>query len=482
MKKKALLTLIISTVTISMCVGIIAVAGSNELIAPSRADDDYTLTIDASNKSNFVQDGDVYRGTFKTGLGNDIVFKTKSAPSTKEGVALEMTSIDDYLINETPLRGVTRIEVTGHYLRTGDLRADYALYIYYLADLDMANLDKDSLTNSTNKIYSVKEYDQTYVVDTGNGIGREGSAYYYIGNKDYFYSGSTWVIDSVKYYFSCESTKTYVSVTSSNSSLGEVSINSETFVSSRYTVVANGTSVTIHAQKLTDFADEKFVSFKGWRLNGSEEYVSTSLDYTFTTVQDGSYKFVAEFVEAETELFSHGDHIADDDDHTFVYSNKAKKYYSIIGATDGGGIYSHTPQPATRYDNELFIERHQFVQYQSSWMSYFKLNAYSPTHGYYDVKWLEDDQIEKFDPTKVQAVIFYLAMDESGRIDELSSSNGTFTTYRNLQDPLDGNKAMSMVVWTGFTSAEAKVYVPDEYRNGRQDGTLWIKRMKVVYR
>lgn len=482
MKKKALFTLITSAVTISICAGIIAVAGSNEVFVPSRADNDYTLTIDASNKSNFVQDGDVYRGTFKTGLGNDIVFKTKSALSTKEGVVLEMTSINDYLINETPLRGVTKMEITGHYLSGTSLRSDYRLYVYYLADLDMVSLDKDELTNSTDYISSVSEYNHTYTVNTGSSIGRAGMLYYYIGNKDYFYSNRTWVINSVKYYFSCESTKTYVSVTSSDSSLGEVSIGSETFVSSRYTVVANGTSVTIHANKLNDFAAEKFVNFKGWRLNGSEEYVSTSIDYTFTTVQDGSYKFVAEFVEAETELFSHGEHIADNFEHTFVYSQKAKKYYPIIGATDSGGIYSHTPQPDTRKDNELFIERHQFVQYQSSWMSYFKLNVFSPTYGYYDQKFVPDDQIEKFDPAKVQAVIFYLAMDESDRIDELSSSNGTFTTYRNLQDPLDSNKAMSIVVWTGFTSAEAKVYVPDQYRNGQQNGTLWIKRMKVVYR
>ena len=467
-----------------MCIGIVTPMGNNKVISfRTHADNDYTLTIDASNKTNFVQDGDVYRGTFKTGLGNDIVFKTKSAPSTKEGVALEMTSINDYLINETPLRGVTRMDVTGHYLNSkGTLGTNYALYVYYLADLDMANLDHDSLTNSKNSIYSVNEYDHTYVVDTGSGIGREGSAYYYIGNKDYFYSGRTWVIDSVKYYFSCVSTKTYVSVTSSDSSLGEVSIGSETFASSRYTVVANGTSVTIHANKFNDYVDEKFVNFKGWRLNGSEEYISTSVDYTFTTVQDGSYKFVAVFVEAETELFSHGENIADNDAHTFVYSQKAKKYYSIIGAHDTSGLYSHTPQPDTRKNNELFIEKHEWIQYNSSYLSWFKLNAYSPRHGYYDEKWLEDDQIEKFDPTKVQAVIFYLAMDESGRIDELSASNGTFTTYRNLQDPLDGNKAMSKVVWTGFTNAETNVYVPDQYRSGGQDGTLWIKRMKVVYR
>ena len=72
-------------------------------------------------------------------------------------------------------------------------------------------------------------------------------------------------------------------------------------------------------------------------------------------------------------------------------------------------------------------------------------------------------------------------MNESGRIDELSSSNGTFTTYRNLQDPLDDNKAMSIVVWTGFTSDVANVYVPQTYRDADKNGTLWIKRMKVVY-
>lgn len=491
MKKKKLRLLITSILSVGV-VSATILASNN--ISPSlnvnAGIEPYTLTIDASNKSNFVQDGDVYRGTFKTGFGNDIVFRMKSAPSSKEGVTLEMTSKNDYLINETPLRGVTSMEVTGHYINNqGELRANNVLYFYYLADLDMANLDNDSLTNSTNRIYSVNEFDHTYVVNTGSGIGRAGSAYYYIGNKDYFYSGYTWVIDSVKYYFSCQSTKTYVSVTSSNSSLGEVSINGETFVSSRYTVVANGTSVTIHANPISDFENEQLYSFKGWHLNGSEEYISTNPDYTFTTAQDGSYKFVAEFGEAETELFSQGEHIAAKAaPHTFVYSQKANKYYSIIGAHDPNGTHTHTDQQDTT-NNNLFIERHEFIQGGSSYKSYFKLNSYSPTRLVYDLeqgkyvdkKWLEDDQIEKFDPTKVQAVIFYLAMDESGRIDELSSTNGTFTTYKNLQDPLDDNKAMSKVVWTGFTSDVADVYVPSKYWNGEADGTLWIKRMKVVY-
>ena len=143
MKKKDLFTLTtITTVTLSICIGIATFMSTNDFISlRTRAENDYTLTIDASNKSNFVQDGDVYRGTFKTGLGNDIVFKTKSAPSTKEGVALEMTSANDYLINETPLRGVTRMDITGHYLSGTSLGYYYALYVYYLADPDMANLD-----------------------------------------------------------------------------------------------------------------------------------------------------------------------------------------------------------------------------------------------------------------------------------------------------------------------------------------------------
>ena len=487
MQKKKLGLLITSIVSIGAVSA--TILASNNISPSLNAEADvepYTLTINASNKSNFVQDGDVYRGTFKTGLGNDIVFRMKSAPSSKEGVAFEMTSKSDYLINETPLRGVTSMEITGHYLSGTSLSSGYRLYVYYLADLNMVSLDKDELTNSTNYITSVSESDHTYTVNTGSGSSRAGMLYYYIGNKDYFYADRTWVIDSVKYYFSCESTNTYVSVTSSDKNKGTVSIDSLIATDSRYKVVGNNTSVTIHAYKeADDYVNDKFIVFKGWHLNGSEDYISTNSDYTFTTVKDGVYKFVAEFVEAETELFSHGEHIADGYEHTFVYSQKAKKYYPIIGAADSGGTYTHTPQPETRNDNELFIERHEWINYRPSYLSYFKLNVFSPTSGGYiegyDYKFVPDDQIEKFDPTKVHAVIFYLAMDESGRIDELSSTNGTFTTYRNLQDPLDGGKAMSIVVWTGFTSEEAMMYVPEQYRSGNQTGTLWIKRMKVVY-
>ena len=313
----------------------------------------------------------------------------------------------------------------------------------------------------------------TYTIN----IPEEGSGNYV--NLKIVEGTAQFIISSIKFYFNCSDTVNPVAVTPNNDGYGTVSIEG---TENKRTAVKNGTSVTVHANPTSDYENELFYSFKGWHLNGSEEIISTNPDYTFTTVNEATYNLTAEFVEAETELFSHGEHIADGDAHTFVYSNKAKKYYSIIGAHDTSGSYSHTEQPGTRKNNELFVERHQWIQYGSSYLSWFKLNAYSPRHGYYDKKWLEDDEIEKFDPAKVQAVIFYLAMDESGRIDELSAANGTFTTYRDLQDPLDGNKAMSKVVWTGFTNAETDVFVPDKYRSGKQDGTLWIKRMKVVYR
>ena len=482
MKKKALFTLTsISIVTLSICIGVVAFTGNNNIInVRTRADQTYSLTIDTSNVSNFsyVEEG-LYRGIFKTALGNDVIFTTN-----KQGNPLSDNKIywnvNNYLKSETALTGLKSIEVTAS-TNIGD-KAPYRNYPTIRAEMLVDPNQPESFyyVDKTTNTRDSKTYTMSF--------DEEGSGNYVNLKMVDIAEGAEGqlIISSIKFYFSCSNTVNPITVASSNDSYGTVSIEGS---DNKRTVVKYGTSVTVHANPTSDYENELFYSFKGWHLNGSEEIISTNPDYTFTTVKDASYSLAAEFVEAETELFSHGEHIADDDDHTFVYSNKAKKYYSIIGAHDPNGSFSHTPQPATRKDNELFVERHQWIQYGPSYKSYFKLNSYSPTRLVYDLdqgkyvdkKWLEDDQIEKFDPTKVQAVIFYLAMDESGRIDELSSSNGTFTTYRNLQDPLDGNKAMSKVVWTGFTSDEADVYVPSKYWNG-EEGTLWIKRMKVIYR
>ena len=470
MKKKFLFTLTtVSTVTLLMCMGIVATTGNNGVTSVrTRADQAYSLTIDQSNFSNFSYvEENLYRGTFKTALGNDVTFTT-----SKDANAIDNKiywTNGNYLKNDTALSGLNKIEVSASVNRGqfNPKRTYPTLRAEMLVDPNhpesFSYVDKQTNTESL----------VTYTIN----IPEEGSGNYV--NLKIVEGTAQFIISSIKFYFNCSDTVNPVAVTPNNDGYGTVSIEG---TENKRTAVKNGTSVTVHANPTSDYENELFYSFKGWHLNGSEEIISTNPDYTFTTVNEATYNLTAEFVEAETELFSHGEHIADGDAHTFVYSNKAKKYYSIIGAHDTSGSYSHTEQPGTRKNNELFVERHQWIQYSPSYLSWFKLNAYSPRHGYYDKKWLEDDEIEKFDPAKVQAVIFYLAMDESGRIDELSAANGTFTTYRDLQDPLDGNKAMSKVVWTGFTNAETDVFVPDKYRSGKQDGTLWIKRMKVVYR
>lgn len=461
-------------------------------ISPSlnaEADDEpYTLTIDASNKSNFVQDGGVYRGTFKTGLGNDIVFKTKSAPSTKEGVALEMTSKNDYLINETPLRGVTRMDVTGHYLNSkGNLGTKYSLYVYYLADLDMANLDKDSLTNSTNTISSVDEYDHTYVVDTGSGVGREGSAYYYIGNKDYFYSGSTWVIDSVKYYFSCESTKTYVSVKSSDSSKGNVAIDNAVENDKGYKVVANGASVNIHAYPFYNYQNDNFCLFKGWHLNGSEQIISTDADYTFVTEQDGVYKFVAEFIEAPSETFRQGvrlcyqeeDYVGhvrwyEEDTDTFVKSYDGAYYdlESYVG-TVGGKDDCETQS----YDEDDLW--HQHARGTSADTPYLRLNRnYSK---YYKADGLGNQEkvdVKDFDPDKVSCIELVLDKSDVCARDDLSITGGYFAHTKLNIDDTDGKKISKFYI-DSFTKDEIKISIPD---NISDVNFFKVKRLVVHYK
>ena len=466
MKKKSLFTLTtISTVTLLMCIGVVAFTGNNNVISVrTRADHAYTLTIDQSNFSNFsLIEEDLYRGTFKTGLGNDITFTTnKNANLIDDKIYWNM---GNYLKNDNALSGLSKIEVSASVNRgQGSLRTYPKLRAEMLVDPSHPESFSyvDKLTNTESLV--------TYTIN----IPEEGSGNYL--NLKIIEGDAQLLISSIKFYFNCSNTVNPILVASNNDNYGTVSIEG---TENKRTAVKNGTSVTVHANPTSDYENELFYSFKGWHLNGSEEIISTNPDYTFTTVNEAAYNLTAEFVEAETELFDCGTNVpsATGYYHTYVYSGKVEKYYAIEGVSVGSG--EHTNQ--TLNTNELFVERHENVAFHTTSQSYFKLNR-NPKDGWGTGTYITDDQYEKFDPTKVQAVIFYLAMDESGRIDELSSSNGTFTTYRNLQDPLDGNKAMSVVVWTGFTSGEANVYVPQTYRDGDKNGTLWIKRMKVVYR
>ena len=488
MQKKKLGLLITSILSVGVVSATILASNNISPFLNAKADiEPYSLTIDASNKSNFVQDGDVYRGTFKTALGNDIVFRTKSAPSSQEGVVFEFTSLSDYLINETPLRGVTSIEFTGHYLRNGSLSTLGSLHTYYLEDLDMTSLDKDDLTNSDKRIEPVSEYHHQYVVETGNSFDRAGSLYYYLGNKDYVYSNSDWVIESVKYVFSCQSTKTYVSVTSSDSSKGNVAIDNAVANDKGYKVVANGTSVKIHAYPFYNYQNDNFCLFKGWHLNGSEQIISTDTDYTFVTEQDGVYKFVAEFIEAPSETFRQGvrlcyqeeDYLGtmrwyEEDTDTFVKSYDGAYYdlESYVGTISGKG----NCETQSFDEDDLW---HQHARGTSALTPYLRLNKnYSKYYKADGQGNQEKVDVKDFDPDKVSCIELVLDKSDVGARDDLSITGGNFGHTKLNIDDTDGKKISKFYI-DSFTKDEIKISIPD---NISDVNFFKVKRLVVHYK
>ena len=488
MQKKKLGFFITSILSVGAVSATILALNNISPFLNAKADNEpYTLTINASNKSNFVQDGGVYRGTFKTALGNDIVFRTKSAPSSQEGVVFEFTSLSDYLINETPLRGVTSIEFTGHYLRNGSLSTFGSLYTYYLEDLDMASLDKDDLTNSDKRLEPVSEYHHQYVVETGNSFDRAGSLYYYIGNKDYVYANTDWVIESVRYVFSCQSTKTYVSVKSSDSSKGNVAIDNAVANDKGYKVVANETSVTIHAYPFYNYQNDNFCLFKGWHLNGSEQIISTDTDYTFVTEQDGVYKFVAEFIEAPSETFRQGVRLCyqeedyfgnmrwyEEDTDTFVKSYDGAYYdlESYVGTISGKG---HCETQS--YDEDDLW--HQHARGTSALTPYLRLNKnYSKYYKADGQGNQEKVDVKDFDPDKVSCIELVLDKSESGARDDLSITGGNFAHTKLDIDDTDGKKISKFYI-NNFTKDEIKISIPD---NISDVNFFKVKRLVVHYK
>lgn len=488
MRKKTLGLLITSIFSVGAVSATILVSNNISPFLNVKADaEPYTLTINASNKSNFVQDGDVYRGTFKTALGNDIVFRTKSAPSSQEGAVFEFTSLSDYLINETPLRGVTSIEFTGHYLRNGSLSTFGSLHTYYLEDLDMASLDKDELTNSDKRIEPVSEYHHQYVVETGNSFDRAGSLYYYIGNKDYVYDNSDWVIESVKYVFSCQSTKTYVSVRSSDSSKGNVAIDNAVSNDKGYKVVANGTSVKIHAYPFYNYQNDKFCLFKGWHLNGSEQIISTDADYTFVTEQDGVYKFVAEFIEAPSETFRQGVRLCyqeedyfhnikwyEEETDTFVKSYDGAYYdlESYVGTISGKGDC----ETQSFDEDDLW---HQHARGTSALTPYLRLNKnyskYYKADGHGNQ---EKVDVKDFDPDKVSCIELVLDKSDVYARDDLSITGGNFVHTKLDINDTDGEKISKFYI-DSFTKDEIKISIPD---NISGVNFFKVKRLVVHYK
>ena len=460
MLKKNVILLLTST----MAIGVFALTAllsnnSRHFSFINAESEQYTLTINASNRSNFVQDGDVYRGVFKTGLGNDATFVTNSVNFIGEDVFYWQRN-SGYLKNETAMTGLYQIDISA-YVYGGPNPSAATLRTETKIDPKQA-----SSVYSADKIIGATSV-ETYSINIPNNQNHGN----YISMKlneniQYAYRLE---VTSVKFYFSCSNIKNLVKVSSTNESYGTVSIEG---YGSNEQVVANGTQITIHANPLTNYQTEFFASFKGWHLNGGEEIVSRDFDITFTTELNKSYVYVAEFEEAETELFDQGVDTSGDKLTTYV-KNKNNKYYPLNSVKDDETSF---PTALTDNVNELFIAQHFN---RGNYLTHLELNIDRKGHG----NW------EPFDPDKLQAVIFYMNMDQPTQydpvgIDQFVTTNGTLTTYSGLQDPLDGNKAMSKVVWTNFTSDKAEFYVPNEYRDPDNiiKHNIWIKRMLVIER
>ena len=460
MLKKNVIFLLTSTMAIGVFVSTVLLSYNSGHFSFINAESKtYTLTINASNRSNFVQDGDVYRGIFKTGLGNDVTFVTNSVNFIGDDVFYWQTN-SGYLKNETAMTGLYQIDISA-YVYGGPNPSAATLRTETRIDPKQA-----SSVYSADKLIGATSV-QTYSINIPNN--QNHGNYISMKLNENIQYASRLEVTSVKFYFSCSNVKNLVKVSSTNESYGTVSIEG---YGSNEQIVANGTQITIHANPLTNYQTEFFASFKGWHLNGSEEVVSRDFDITFTTELNKSYVYVAEFEEAETELFDQGVDTSGDKLTTYV-KNKNNKYYPLNSVKDDETSY---PTALTDNVNELFIAQHFN---RDNYLTHLELNIDRKGHG----NW------EPFDPDKIQAVIFYMNMDQPTQydpvgIDQFVTTNGTLTTFSGLKDKTDGNKAMSKVVWTNFTSNKAEFYVSDEYRDPDNiiKHNIWIKRMLVINR
>ena len=457
MTKKNTLILMVITLTLGAISATVIAQSSNVMTRLAKADNTYSLTIDSSNISNFQdQDKDgIYEGTFKTASGSDITFLTNQTPYDMGDYIFYWGGSNVTLKNTTALTGIYKMEVSAS-VNKDQFRNDPTLR----AEMRVG-LDQENAFYNGDKLFSGET-----VTTTSIDIPPENQYGNYV-NLTIISGTGQLRITSLKFYFRCSNAKSLVKVSSSDTTYGTVSI--EGFDDNEV-VVNSGTQVTVHAHPIIDHESEFYSSFKGWYLNGSEEAISTDLDYTFTIVPTNSYNLVARFTVAESESFNQGDSKGINRPNTCVL-NKNNKYYSLQGVYETPAT-SHSAQ--TLKVNELFTEWHLN---NDSFNTHLRLNTYPFGH----------EDFEIYDPTKIQAVIFYLDMEDDPsvsndtRIDDLTTTNGTFTTFKGLKDSTD-NKKMSKVVWTNFTSDVADVYPPLEFRDGTKQGVLWIKRMKVVYR
>ena len=115
MKTKSLL-LGLTAVLACGSVASVALLSENETLPSYSTASEYSLTIDQSNFSNFTYvEENLYRGTFKTALGNDVTFTTNKDVNILDNKIYWTNG--NYLKNDNALSGLNKIEVSAEVSR-----------------------------------------------------------------------------------------------------------------------------------------------------------------------------------------------------------------------------------------------------------------------------------------------------------------------------------------------------------------------------
>ena len=444
-KKKAILLL-----TTMMSIGAISttvlLSNSGSFSVNTNADvEPYTLTIDASNKSNFVQDGDVYRGTFKTGLGNDVSFITNKV-ETNPNYLFSWRIGNGYLKNVDALTGLTKVEISGFVYPSGNIHCGVELRLGYNQTSPMfTNIDFFSGNEVTTKTFELS------TINVGNFVTCKISE-----------SGTNpniLRVTAVKFYFSCSNTKSFAKVSPSTEGYGTVSFVGR---SGKELTLSGGEELTIHAEDRWDYEEGVYTTFKGWYLNGGETPVTLENDYTFTVEQNKQYDFVARFDHAEfdsytiAEMHTIGEVVPTDD-----------LYSSYLTASRGGLEYC---LKADIYGLSGYKTQQAFTEGKV-----FQLEFESGYGGSDRRK--QELTLSGFDPNYVSCVELIVDMSNSSYTDQMVkySGSGTFTSYQHEDD-------YTKIVWSGMTSDTAVLHPTNDLYNSNAGLSFIVKQVNVIYK
>ena len=448
MKKKSTLLLISSVLTFCVTVGIAVLANSNSFKSLTIAENEpYTLTIDSSNKSNFVQDGDVYRGTFKTGLGNDVSFITNEV-ETNSGYLFSWKMGVGYLKNVDALTGLTKVEISGYVpnVLSGSVLCRVESRLGYNQTSPM-----DTSTQSFTGTETVTKTFELSQINVGNFVTCK-------INESGINSNSL-RITSVKFYFSCSNTKSFAKVSPSTEGYGTVSFVGR---SGKELTLSSGEELTIRAEDRWDYVEGVYTTFKGWYLNGGETPITLENDYTFTVEQNKQYDFVARFDHAEfdsytiAEMGTIGEVVPTDD-----------LYSSYLTASRGGLKYC---LKADIYGLGGFKTQQAFTKGKV-----FQLEFESDCGGSDSRK--QELTLSGFDPNYVSCVELIVDMSKSSYTDQMVkySGSGTFTSYQHEND-------YTKIVWSGMSGDTAVLHPTNDLFNSHAGLSFIVKQVNVIYK